>query len=215
MNFRVVYFSLNILILFTLLYCSSGTGSNYKEVKKVDSFTGENVRDNEIIISSYKEKGLISVTGSREKFIFLLPYSEDWIVKQTDNSIVQLSSNDKNLIASISTERGSFKVDPEKFLRELKNKTEIRLGMKLYDTRVLSAPTNKILGYYIKLENKGLEIKSDNFWSIRQRPDDVILKLHLSMLNVSEEEIRKAEKILPIFMDNGFRILSEEDLEKL
>lgn len=215
--FQIRLTSVSLLILiFSLYECASlNKDGSYNQVKQVDSFSGENIRDNDIMIYSHKEKGLISISGNREKFIFLLPYSEDWIVKRTDNSIIQLSSNDKNLLASISTERGNPKIDPEKFLRELKIRIESRIGIKMQDVRILASSTNKILGYFLEMEKQNVKIKSDNFWSIRQRSDDVILKLHISMLNVPEEDIRKAEQVLPIFMDSGFRVLTDADLEKL
>lgn len=203
----------SIFFLF-LIHCSFDNRSNeYKVVKQVDSFKGENVRDSDITIHSHKEKGIISISGTRERFIFLLPYSEDWVVKYTDNSIIQLSSESKNLIASITTERSSTKIDQQKFLSELKNRIETRIGMKLQNTRIIAESSNKILGYFIEVDAQGVKVKSDNFWSVRQRLDDVILKLHLSMLNLSEEEISRIDKSIPVLMDSGFRVLTNEDFK--
>ncbi len=203
-----------ILLVFFIIsiHCSLDNKSNeYKVIKQVDSFSGENIRDSDITIHSHKEKGLISVSGNRERFIFLLPYSEDWIIKYTDNSIIQLNSNKKNLIASITTERSNANIDQQRFLTELKNRIESRVGVKLQNTRILAESANKILAYFIEMETQGVKVKSDNFWSVRQRPDQVILKLHWSMLNLSEEEMEKVDKSLLIFMDRGFRVLTDED----
>jgi hypothetical protein len=197
-----------------LVHCSFDSKSNeYKIVKQVDSFSGENVKDSDITIHSHKEKGLISISGNRERFLFILPYSEDWIVKYTDNSIIQLNSNNKNLIASITTERSSSKIEEQRFLSELKNRIESRVGAKLQNVRILPESTNKILGYFIEVESQGIKVKSDNFWSVRQRPDGIILKLHFSMLNLSEDEMNRVDSTLPIFMDKGFRVLTDDDFK--
>lgn len=203
-----------ISIFLLLVHCSFDSKSNeYKIVKQVDSFSGENVKDSDITIHSHKEKGLISISGNRERFLFILPYSEDWIVKYTDNSIIQLNSNNKNLIASITTERSSSKIEEQRFLSELKNRIESRVGAKLQNVRILPESTNKILGYFIEVESQGIKIKSDNFWSVRQRPDGIILKLHFSMLNLSEDEMNRVDSTLPIFMDKGFRVLTDDDFK--
>ncbi len=206
--------SILCVISLFLIHCSFDNKSNeYKVVKQVDSFKGENVRDSDVTIHSHKEKGIISISGNRERFIFLLPYSEDWVVKYTDNSIIQLNSQSKNLIASITTERSSGKIDQQKFLGELKNRIESRIGMKLQNTRIIPETTNKILGYFIEVDAQGIKVKSDNFWSVRQRLDDVIIKLHFSMLNLSEEEISRIDKSIPVLMDSGFRVLTDEDFK--
>jgi hypothetical protein len=203
-----------ISIFLLLVHCSFDSKSNeYKIVKQVDSFSGENVKDSDITIHSHKEKGLISISGNRERFLFILPYSEDWIVKYTDNSIIQLNSNNKNLIASITTERSSSKIEEQRFLSELKNRIESRVGAKLQNVRILPESTNKILGYFIEVESQGIKVKSDNFWSVRQRPDGIILKLHFSMLNLSEDEMNRVDSTLPIFMDKGFRVLTDDDFK--
>ncbi|MBK9500761.1 MAG: hypothetical protein IPO06_15575 [Leptospiraceae bacterium] len=209
MTTRVFFF----FILFSFyIQCSFDSRSNeYKLVKQVESFTGENVKDSDISIQSDKDKGIISVSGNRERFIFVLPYSEDWIVKYTDNSIIQLNSHSKNLIASITTERSSNKIDQEKFLNELKNRIESRIGIKLQGTRLIPNSVSKILAYFIEVDAKGVKVKSDNYWSVRQRLDDVVLKLHFSMLNLTEEEMNKVDKSIPTFMDSGFRVLTAED----
>lgn len=202
------------MILLACIQCSFDNKSNeYKVVKQVDSFTGENVRDTDITIHSHKEKGLISISGNRERFFFLLPFSDDWIVKYTDNSIIQLNSHKKNLIASITAERSSVILDQQKFLGELKNRIESRIGVKLQNSRIIADSTNKILAYFIEMDAQGIKVKSDNFWSVRQRLDDVILKLHFSILNVSEEDIAKIEKTLLLFMDRGFRVLTDADFK--
>ena len=203
-----------ISIFLLLVHCSFDNKSNeYKIVKQVDSFSGENVKDSDITIHSHKDKGLISISGNRERFLFILPYSEDWIVKYTDNSIIQLNSNKKNLIASITTERSSLKIDQQRFLSELKNRIESRVGAKLQNVRILPESTNKILGYFIEVETQGIKVKSDNFWSVRQRQDGIILKLHFSMLNLSEDEMNRVDSTLPIFMDKGFRVLTDDDFK--
>ena len=100
MTTRVFFF---FVVFSFYIQCSFDSRSNeYKLVKQVESFTGENIKDSDISIQSDKDKGIISVSGNRERFIFVLPYSEDWIVKYTDNSIIQLNSHSKNLIASIT-----------------------------------------------------------------------------------------------------------------
>lgn len=205
-----------IIPIFILLlnHCSfDSKSSDYKIVKQVDSFSGENVKDSDITIHSHKEKGLISISGNRERFLFILPYSEDWIVKYTDNSIIQLNSNKKNLIASITTERSSSKIEDQRFLSELRNRIESRVGVKLQNVRILPDTNHKILGYFIEVESQGIKVKSDNFWSVRQRPDNIILKLHFSMLNLSEDEMNRVDSTLPIFMDRGFRVLTDEDFK--
>ncbi|MBK7057678.1 MAG: hypothetical protein IPH52_22035 [Leptospiraceae bacterium] len=70
---------------------------------------------------------------------------------------------------------------------------------------------SKILAYFIEVDAKGVKVKSDNYWSVRQRLDDVVLKLHFSMLNLTEEEMNKVDKSIPTFMDSGFRVLTAED----
>lgn len=203
-----------ISIFLLLVHCSFDNKSNeYKIVKQVDSFSGENVKDSDITIHSHKDKGLISISGNRERFLFILPYSEDWIVKYTDNSIIQLNSNKKNLIASITTERSSSKIEDQRFLSELRNRIESRVGVKLQNVRILPDTNHKILGYFIEVESQGIKVKSDNFWSVRQRPDNIILKLHFSMLNLSEDEMNRVDSTLPIFMDRGFRVLTDEDFK--
>jgi hypothetical protein len=213
---KISWITMSILCVISSFYmqCSFDTkGTDYKIVKQVDSFIGESVRDSDITIHSHKEKGIISISGNRERFVFLLPYSEDWVVKYTDNSIIQLNSQSKNLIASITTERGSGKLDQQKFLNELKNRIETRIGIKLQNPRIIAESTNKILGYFIEVDAQGVKVKSDNFWSVRQRLDDVIIKLHFSMLNLSEEEIRRVDKSIPVLMDSGFRVLTNEDFK--
>lgn len=213
---KISWITMSILCAISLFYmqCSFDNKSNeYKVVKQVDSFTGESIRDSDITIHSHKEKGIISISGNRERFVFLLPYSEDWVVKYTDNSIIQLNSQTKNLIASITTERSSTKIDQQKFLSELKNRIESRIGIKLQNPRILPETTNKILGYFVEVDAQGVKVKSDNFWSVRQRLDDVIIKLHFSMLNLSEEEINRVDKSIPVLMDSGFRVLTDEDFK--
>ena len=63
---------------------------------------------------------------------------------------------------------------------------------------MIEKSSNKILAYFIEMDAQGVKVKSDNFWSARQRLDDVILKLHLSTLNVPEEEMKEnvSEKIM-------------------
>ncbi|MBP7284373.1 MAG: hypothetical protein KBA66_22490 [Leptospiraceae bacterium] len=201
--------------LFLILYCASPENKRqeYEVVKRVDSFSGKSIRDSDITIHSHKEKGIISISGNRERFFFLLPYSEDWTVKYTDNSIIQLNSNSKNLIVSLTKESSETKVETEKFLIELKNRIESRIGVQLQNVRFTPESSNKILGYYIEANQNGSIVKTDDFWSIQQRPDNVILKLHFSTFNISEEDIRRMEKTLPIFMVSGFRVLNDDDFQ--
>lgn len=209
---RILFFS---ILLFLILHCASPEPKRqeYEVVKRVESFSGKSIRDSDITIHSHKEKGIISISGNRERFFFLLPYSEDWIVKYTDNSIIQLNSNSKNLIASLTKESSENKVEPDKFLLELKNRIETRIGVPLQNVRFISESSSKILGYFIEANQNGNRIKTDDFWSIKQRPDNAILKLHFSTFNVSEEDISKMEKTIPIFMDAGFRVLANEDFQ--
>ncbi|MBK8395249.1 MAG: hypothetical protein IPL26_08400 [Leptospiraceae bacterium] len=202
------------ILLFLFLHCSSeNRKSDYEIVKRVQSFSGKNIRDSDITIHSHKEKGIISISGNKERFFFLLPYSEDWMLKYTDNSIIQLNSNEKNLIASLTKESSEIQVEPEKFLNELKNRIETRIGVKLQNDRFLSDSSYKILSYSIISNNRGAKVKTDDFWSIKQRSDKVILKLHFSTFDVSEENIKTMENTIPIFMGSGFRVLTDDDFK--
>lgn len=199
-----------LVISILFVYCSAAnTNSEYEIVKRVESFSGKSIKDSDITMHSHKDKGLISVSGEKEKFFFLIPYAEDWQVKYSDNSIVQLRSDSKNLIASITIEASNSIVAPEKFLLELKSRVESRIGIPLQDSRILPCPTNKILAYFIEVKSQDEMVKSDNFWSIRQRPDNVIIKFHISTFNVPAKKIREMEKTLPILMDSGFKVVTE------
>lgn len=177
--------------------------NQFLKVPKVTSFTGKNLTDGNITVNGRRNKNIINVTNEYEKFLITLPYSEDWIFQDNSNSILNLSSEQANLVASISKEQADQFLSSGNFLLDLKNRIESRMGITLLESRIIDSDSNSLLFYYVKDIDSAY--RSFHYWSIRQDRKNQIFKFHISFRAGEYTDINEINKAMKIFMDTGFQ----------
>lgn len=198
---------MKFLLLVLIVYCKSEPeiiDNSFLKVPKITAFTGKNLTDSILSVYGRKNKNILNITNEYEKFYLTLPYSEDWIFYENQNTILQTNSNQLNLNISVSKEQDTEFKNPENFLLELKKRIESRISAPILKSEILNSPTNPILKFKILNPENGY--KNFHYWSIRQNRSFTIYKLHSSFEIVENEVNSNLEENMKLIQDSGFQL---------
>ncbi|TGK55950.1 hypothetical protein EHQ27_14135 [Leptospira wolffii] len=203
-------FGLGLLAMSSLPFCST---DGLKRIPKVDGYFGMSATDGDILIMGQKEKGFVSLSGNKLGFFLMLPYAEDWTVKENPNESFFITSGTFGMNASVLESPGTDTFQQESYLNALAD----NIGKKftLQDRKLLDTSENKVLYYNINVQVGALSVRSDNYWAVVQRPDKSVLKAHVSVVNFNPEKLKILDKYMTVALGHGFKALKPEQTQAI